>query len=88
MLNQRKLGNQGLLVSEMALGCMGMTGAYGDIENLNLEIKVGIVYICRASPSQMCSTKNPESAKEMSGRNHIVLRALYSAKKNGSSPSQ
>ncbi len=29
MLNQRKLGNQGLEVSELGLGCMGMSQSYG-----------------------------------------------------------
>lgn len=29
MLNKRKLGNQGLVVSELGLGCMGMSQSYG-----------------------------------------------------------
>jgi aryl-alcohol dehydrogenase-like predicted oxidoreductase len=32
MLNKRKLGSQGLEVSELGLGCMGMTWAYGSAD--------------------------------------------------------
>jgi len=33
MLNKRKLGSQGLEVSELGLGCMGMTWAYGSADD-------------------------------------------------------
>src|ERR1051325_3755376 len=32
MMRQRKLGSQGLVVSEQGLGCMGMTFAYGPVD--------------------------------------------------------
>jgi aryl-alcohol dehydrogenase-like predicted oxidoreductase len=47
-MEKRKLGNQGLVVSELGLGCMGMSQMYGprdDIEStatLERAIELGI----------------------------------------------
>lgn len=45
MLNKRALGNQGLVVSEMGLGCMGMSFAYGPGER---DVTESIATIHRA----------------------------------------
>ncbi len=50
MLNKRKLGSQGLEVSELGLGCMGMTWAYGSADDqeslatLDRALELGITF--------------------------------------------
>ena len=50
MLKKRKLGNQGLEVSELGLGCMGMSQSYGtpndaeSIAALHRAIELGITF--------------------------------------------
>jgi len=50
MLNRRKLGSQGLEVSELGLGCMGMTWAYGSADDqeslatLDRALELGITF--------------------------------------------
>jgi aryl-alcohol dehydrogenase-like predicted oxidoreductase len=50
-MNQRKLGTQGLTVSELGLGCMGMTYAYGtadekeSIATIHRAIDLGITFL-------------------------------------------
>lgn len=39
MMNKRKIGNSGLEVSEIGLGCMGMTHAYGPAQDKNEMVK-------------------------------------------------
>jgi aryl-alcohol dehydrogenase-like predicted oxidoreductase len=51
MLNKRKLGNQGLEVSAIGLGCMGMSQSYGpadegeSIATLNRAIELGCTFL-------------------------------------------
>ncbi len=50
MMNKRKLGSQGLEVSELGLGCMGMTWAYGSpdeqesLATLDRALELGITF--------------------------------------------
>jgi len=50
MMNKRKLGSQGLEVSELGLGCMGMTWAYGSADEqeslatLDRALELGITF--------------------------------------------
>lgn len=50
MLKKRKLGNQGLEVSELGLGCMGMSQSYGtpndieSIETIHRAIELGVTF--------------------------------------------
>lgn len=50
MLDKRKLGSQGLEVSELGLGCMGMTHAYGvpndaeSIATIHRAIDLGVTF--------------------------------------------
>ncbi|MCV9877503.1 aldo/keto reductase [Brenneria izbisi] len=50
MLNKRKLGNEGLVVSEIGLGCMGMSQFYGEsdeqesIATLLSAVDLGVTY--------------------------------------------
>lgn len=50
MLKKRKLGNQGLEVSELGLGCMGMSQSYGvpdDVESIatiHRAIELGVTF--------------------------------------------
>ncbi len=49
-MNKRKLGSQGLEVSELGLGCMGMTWAYGSADEqeslatLDRALELGITF--------------------------------------------
>ena len=54
MINQRKLGTQGLTVSALGLGCMGMSASYGSpeerdqteaIATLNRALDIGITFL-------------------------------------------
>jgi len=51
MLNKRKLGNQGLEVSELGLGCMGMSQSYGapndaeSIATIHRAIELGVTFL-------------------------------------------
>ena len=48
MLKQRKLGRQGLIVSELGLGCMGMSQSYGvpndaeSVSTIHRAIELGV----------------------------------------------
>ncbi len=50
-MNTRTLGNEGLMVSELDLGCMGMSGPYGagyegeSITTIHLAIELGITFL-------------------------------------------
>lgn len=50
MLKKRKLGNQGLEVSELGLGCMGMSQSYGipndteSIATIHRAIELGVTF--------------------------------------------
>jgi aryl-alcohol dehydrogenase-like predicted oxidoreductase len=51
MIAKRKLGNQGLEVSEIGLGCMGMSHAYGagddkeSIATIHRAIELGCTFL-------------------------------------------
>lgn len=51
MLNTRKLGREGLVVSEIGLGCMGMSYAYGtpddteSIATIHRAIELGCTFL-------------------------------------------
>ncbi len=50
-MQQRKLGNQGLMVSELGLGCMGMSEFYGtgdeaqSIETIHRALELGVTLL-------------------------------------------
>src|SRR5579884_2884310 len=44
MLQTRKLGTQGLAVSEMGLGCMGMSQAYGSAEERDEHESIATIH--------------------------------------------
>ncbi len=44
MLNKRKLGTQGLVVSELGLGCMGMSGVYGSPEERDERESIATIH--------------------------------------------
>ncbi|HET7271379.1 MAG TPA: aldo/keto reductase [Rubrobacter sp.] len=50
-MDQRKLGNEGLVVSELGLGCMGMSEFYGtgdedeSIATIHLAIELGMIFL-------------------------------------------
>ena len=68
MLKKRKLGNQGLEVSELGLGCMGMSWAYGapdeqeSLATLDRAIELGISFFDTAE------AYGPFSNEEFLGR--------------------
>lgn len=70
-MQMRKLGNQGLMVSEMGLGCMGMSEFYGStddqeaIATIHHAIDLGINFFDTADMyghSQMSSSLARQSA--------------------------
>ena len=50
MLGKRRLGNQGLEVSTLGLGCMGMSQSYGELDDreslatLDRAIELGVTF--------------------------------------------
>jgi len=50
-MKQRKLGNQGLVVSELGLGCMGMSEFYGTpdepeaIATIHRALELGVTFL-------------------------------------------
>jgi aryl-alcohol dehydrogenase-like predicted oxidoreductase len=50
-VDQRNLGNQGLVVSEMGLGCMGMSEFYGttdedeSVATIHRAIELGVTFL-------------------------------------------
>lgn len=50
-MKQRKLGNQGLMVSELGLGCMGMSEFYGTpdeneaIATIHRALELGVTFL-------------------------------------------
>src|SRR5580704_644477 len=67
-MEQRKLGTQGLTVSAMGLGCMGMTFAYGtadeaeSIATIHRALELGINFLDTAE------VYGPYSNEELVGR--------------------
>ncbi len=80
MMNKRKLGSQGLEVSELGLGCMGMTWAYGSpdeqesLATLDRALELGINFFDTAE------AYGPYKNEELLGR------ALKGAASGRSSP--
>ncbi len=64
MIPRRKLGRQGLEVSAIGLGCMGMSHAYGtpdDVESaatLDRAIELGCTFFDTAEASRRSETKS------------------------------
>ena len=56
-MEQRRLGSQGLIVSAMGLGCMGMSDAYGpadeaeSIATIHLALEMGLISLTRQTPT-------------------------------------
>ena len=67
-MKQRKLGIHGPLVSELGLGCMGMTGRYGpaneqeSIATLDRAIELGVTFLDTAQ------VYGPHTNEELVGR--------------------
>ncbi len=80
MLAKRKLGTQGLVVSELGLGCMGMTWAYGaadeqeSLATLDRAIELGVTFFDTAEAYG--PYKNEELlGKSFKGRRERVIIA-------------
>lgn len=83
MLKKRKLGSQGLEVSELGLGCMGMSSAYGvpddqeSIATLHRAIELGVTFFDTAE------SYGPFINEELLGRafkgrrNQVVLATKF-----------
>ena len=77
---QRKLGNQGLIVSEQGLGCMGMSSAYGAFDDaqstktLNRSVELGISFL-DTSDAYGPHTNEELIGRVFKGRRHEVTIA-------------
>jgi len=91
-LNTRKLGTQGLIVSEQGLGCMGMSEFYGatdeseSIATLNRALELGITFF------DTSDAYGPYKNEELLGRafrNHwdrIVIATKFAIRRDPANP--
>ena len=63
-MEQRRLGNQGLIVSAMGLGCMGMSDAYGPADEAESIATItgpwnwGLISLIRRTPTDRSPTRS------------------------------
>jgi aryl-alcohol dehydrogenase-like predicted oxidoreductase len=83
MLKKRKLGSQGLEVSEIGLGCMGMSQAYGtpdDVESLatiDRAIELGCTFFDTAEAYGVGANEELLGGALQSRRNDVVIATKF-----------
>src|SRR4028119_447634 len=82
-MKQRKLGNQGLVVSELGLGCMGMSEFYGiadeaeSIATIHRALELGVTLLDTADMYGPFTNEQLVGKAIASHRNQVVLATKF-----------
>src|SRR5919205_4256768 len=82
-MNNRTLGNEGLVVSELGLGCMGMSEFYGtpdedeSIATIHRAIELGITFLDTADMYGPFTNEKLVSKAIADRRNEVVLATKF-----------
>src|SRR5919199_328152 len=82
-MNNRTLGNEGLVVSELGLGCMGMSEFYGtpdedeSIATIHRAIELGITFLDTADMYGPFTNEKLVGTAIADRRNEVVLATKF-----------
>ncbi|BAY86635.1 putative oxidoreductase [Calothrix parasitica NIES-267] len=82
-MKTRKLGNQGLMVSELGLGCMGMSIAYGkadeseSIATINRALDLGVTFLDTAEMYGMGGNEQIVGKAVASHRDKVIIATKF-----------
>src|SRR6185312_5538129 len=93
MMKRRKLGSQGLVVSEQGLGCMGMSEFYGasdeaeSIATLHRAIDLGIDFLDTSDAYGPYKNEELLGKAFRTGRDSVIIATKFGIQRDPSNPS-
>ena len=91
-MKTRKLGRQGLAVSTLGLGCMGMSEFYGarddgeSIATIHRALDLGVTFLDTADMYGPYRTKNSSAAPFRAGVTGVILATKFGIVRDANNP--